>query len=172
MGKTTGNRPGFQFCRRGTVLRLFNDGREVLCLSIGAVDVSAAGKTSSTGRPKTVFIAVCGRDHTIGRHKDGTIERFKLFFLFPPGVAVVAGKMRILLESRIIVRWEHFGVRVHIYTGTGGLLQQHLEVPQIVSGNQNPGVLANTEVDRRDFRITISLPCRKHHTFRFPESGR
>ena len=65
--------------------------------------------------------------------------------------------MRILLESRIIVRWEHFGVRVHIYTGTGGLLQQHLEVPQIVSGNQNPGGLANTEVDRRDFRITISL---------------
>ena len=55
------------------------------------------------------------------------------------------------------MRRKHFGVRIDIHTGSGSLFQKHLEVPQIVSGNQDPGVLANTEVDRRDFRITISL---------------
>lgn len=45
--------------------------------------------------------------------------------------------MFIFFERRIVVRRQHFGVCVNIDASVRGLLEQHLEVTQIVAGDEN-----------------------------------
>ena len=47
--------------------------------------------------------------------------------------------MFIFFERRIVVCRQHFGVGVNIDAGVHGLLEQHLEVAQIMTGDGIPG---------------------------------
>ena len=60
-----------------------------------------------------------------------------------------------LLESGVVVGGQHFGVGVHVHARTFGLLEQHLQVAQIVAGNQDAGVGAHANVDLGDLGISV-----------------
>ena len=87
---------------------MFNDRREILLLSVfGFGNISCTFQSAGTGNVDTVFV-VCiraGRYNTVTGKQYRTVEAFKLFFLLPPGVSVVSGKVFILFELRILVRW-------------------------------------------------------------------
>lgn len=51
---------------------------------------------------------------------------------------------------------QHFGVGVNIDAGVHGLLEQHLEVAQIMTGDENTRAGADTEIDGGDLRIAVS----------------
>ena len=55
-------------------------------------------------------------------YQDRAIETFKLFFLLPPCISIVAGKMIVFLKKRIIMTGKHLGMRIDIYTRTLSLL--------------------------------------------------
>lgn len=50
---------------------------------------------------------------------------------------------------------EHLGVGVDVHAGALGLLEQHLQVPQIVAGDQDAGVLTHTDRDLGDLRVAV-----------------
>ncbi len=52
---------------------------------------------------------------------------------------------------------KHLGVRVDIDTRAGRLFEQHLEVLQVVAGDQDARVLPDAEVDLGDLRIPVGL---------------
>ena len=54
------------------------------------------------------------------------------------------------------MRRQHFGVCVNIDASVRGLLEQHLEVTQIVAGDENARAGADTEIDGGDLRIAVS----------------
>ena len=64
--------------------------------------------------------------------------------------------MFIFFERRIVVCRQHFGVGVNIDAGVHGLLEQHLEVAQIMTGDENTRAGADTEIDGGDLRIAVS----------------
>ena len=71
----------------------------------------------------------------------GPLKALNFLPLLPPGVAVVAHKVGILFKGRVVVGRQHFRVGVHVNPSTLGLFQQHLQIPQIVAGDQNAGPL-------------------------------
>jgi hypothetical protein len=48
--------------------------------------------------------------------------------LFPPGISVVADKMRILFKGRIIMSRQHLAMRININAGSLGLLEKLFQV--------------------------------------------
>ena len=117
--------------------------------------MGAARKACCAGGIKPMFIAVLWRDNTVGGHKDGAVEGFKFLLLLPPGIAVVAFKMCIFLEGRVVVGRKHFRVGIHIHPGAFCLLQKHFQIPQVMAGNQNTGVCSNADINGCDFRISV-----------------
>ena len=99
-----------------------------------SLDMVRAGQTDDTESIDTVEIrAVLARRHdTVGCEQEATVECLELIDLFPPCVAVISGKMRILLEEWIVLTGEHFGVGIDIDTGSCGLFEQFMEVVQVM----------------------------------------
>ena len=54
------------------------------------------------------------------------------------------------------MRGKHFRMRVNVHTRALCLLQQHFEIPQIMTGNEDAGVLADADVHAGNFRISVS----------------
>ena len=55
------------------------------------------------------------------------------------------------------MRRQHFAVGVNIDTGADGLLEQHLQIFQVVTGNQNRFTCQRTDIDRRRLRMSVSI---------------
>ncbi len=104
---------------------------------------------------KTVSVAALWRHETVGGHQDRTVKPFEFLFLFPPCIAVIADEIGVFFESRIGIGRQHFGMGVNIYACALGLLQQHLQIPQVMTGNQNAGAGVHTDIDFCHFRIAI-----------------
>jgi len=132
-----------------------DNGRKVLVFADFAGDVLAAGEAHNACGVHAVFVAVLGRHKAVGGQQDGAVEGVKFFLLLPPRVAVVALEVAELLESGVVVGGQHFGVGVHVHARTFGLLEQHLQVAQIVAGNQDAGVGAHANVDLGDLGIAV-----------------
>ena len=156
MGEASDNGSLLEFRRRCAVLCLFDEQREIFCITDDAVDVRASRITNRSGCVNTVFVAVLRRHDTVRRHQNRAVEGFKFFFLLPPGVTIISLKMFIFFERRIVVCRQHFGVGVNIDAGVHGLLEQHLEVAQIMTGDENTRAGADTEIDGGDLRIAVS----------------
>ena len=110
----------------------------------------------STGGPQTVLVAVFRRNDAVGGHQDGAVEAFEFFLLFPPGVPIVAGEVLVFLEERIVMSRQHFGMGVYIHASALGLIQQHFQVFQVVTGDQDARVLAHADVHSGNFRVAVS----------------
>ncbi len=119
--------------------------------------MAAARITCGTCCPKPVLVAVSRRHDAVGCHQDRTIEGRKLLLLLPPCIAVVAREIRIFLECRIVVRGKHLGMSVNIDSGSLCLLEQHLEIPQIMAGNQNARILADADIHAGNLRISVGF---------------
>ncbi len=138
-------------------LCLLNDGGEVLLLAVRRIDVSAARISCSTGCPQAVLIAVLRGNNAVGGHQNRSVEGLELGCLLPPCIAIVAGEVVILLEERIVVSGQHLGVGVDIHTGSLRLLQQHLQILQVMAGDQDAGVCSDADVYLRDLGVAIGL---------------
>ncbi|MNW57900.1 hypothetical protein D3C74_357330 [compost metagenome] len=80
-----------------------------------------------TGIPRRVdSIHITGfwRNDTVGCHQNRAVESGEFLRLFPPGVAVIANKVAVFLESRIIMGGQHLAVGVDVDAGSFGLYQQ------------------------------------------------
>ena len=122
MCKTAYNRSRLNLCRCRTVLRLFDEGGEILCLPIGTAYMLATRETCGTGGPEAIFITFCRRNNAVGRHQNRPVKFLEFLFLLPPGVSIVACKILILLKGRIVMRRQHLGMGVHIHTASLCLL--------------------------------------------------
>ena len=156
MCETADNLTGLNLGRRRALLCLLDDRAEILDLAVGRIDVLEAREAHAAGGPDSVLIAVLRRNQAVRGHEDGSVEALELLLLLPPSVSVVARKVRVLLEEGIVVRREHLGVRVNIHTRALGLIEQHLEVLQIMAGNQDGRILADADVDLGDLRVAVS----------------
>ena len=156
MCETADNLTGLNLGRRRALLCLLDDRAEILDLAVGRIDVLEAREADATRDPDSVLIAVLRRNQAVRGHENRAVEGLELFLLLPPSVAVVARKVRVLLEERIVVRREHLGVRVDIDAGALGLVKQHLEILQVVTRNQDARILADADVDLGDLRIAVS----------------
>ena len=101
---------------------MFNYDRKVLYLSNHAGDMGTTWISSGTGGIKAVFVVILGWHNAVGRHEDRPMKRGKFLFLFPPCIALVAPKIRVFFEGRIVVGGQHFTMGIDIYTGALGLL--------------------------------------------------
>ena len=159
MRKTADDLALLQFLRRRTLLRQLDDSGEVL-LAVLLLDMRTSREADGSRREDAILIARLRRHDAVRRHEDRTVERLELFLLLPPSIAVVARKVCVLLEGRIVVRGQHFAVRVDIDARTLCLIKQFLQILEIVTRDQDARVLAHAEINLSDFRIAVSLRVR------------
>ena len=157
MGKTAHDLAPLDLLGRLALLGVLNKSRKILFLSNAAGNMLTAGVTRRTGGVQPVLVAVLGRHDAVGSHENRAVEGLKLLLLLPPGVAVVAHKVGVLLEGGIVVGGEHFTVGIYVHPSALGLLQQHLQIPQIVTGNQDAGVFAHTDGYLGDLGVSVGL---------------
>ncbi len=157
MRKSSDNFACLYLCRRRALLRLFDDLRKIFGFSVSSVNMPASRIAGRTCRIKPVLVAVLRRNNAVRCHKDRSVKAFKLFFLLPPGIAVVSGKIRVLLKRRIIMGRKHLAVCINVYSCSLRLFQKKLQVAQIMSGNQDARIFPYADIDFCDLRIAICL---------------
>ncbi len=99
----------------------------------------------------------CGGHDAVGGEHDGTVEGGKFLLLLPPGVAVVAHQVFVFFQARIVVCGQHLAVGVDVDTGALGLLEQVFDVLEVVTRDEDAGVLAHAYVYPCDFGVAIGL---------------
>ena len=155
MGEAADDLTGFDLLRCGTLFCMFDDFGEILFFADIPCNMLTAGITCRTCGVHAVLVAVLWRDDAVCCHQDRTAEGFEFLFLLPPCVAVVAKEMVIFLEGGIIMGRQHFGMGIDIHATVLTLFQQHFQITQVVTGNQNTGACANTNVDFSDLRVAV-----------------
>ena len=106
----------FDFNGRFAFFCNFNDFRKIFYFSDFAADVFYTRIARCACCKHSVFVAVLWRYNTVCSHKNCAVKALKLFFLFPPCVAVIADKMAVFFKSRVVVRRQHFRMSVNIYS--------------------------------------------------------
>lgn len=147
----------FNFSRCSASFCVFNDNGKILLLPDFSWDMGTSRISCCASSVESVFVAVFRRHDAVGRHQDRTVEGFKFLLLLPPRIAVVTDKVGILFECRVIVGREHLGMGINIHAGSLCLLQQHFQIPQVVTGNQNTGICPNANIYLRNFGISIGF---------------
>ena len=147
MGKTSDQRSAFDGRRRLTLLGMCNQCGEIFRFSVFAFgDVVCSLQSAGSGDVDTVFVRSVGtrRNDAVTGKQDRSVETFKLFFLFPPGISVVSCQMLVFFQLGLIMCGEHFTVSVNVYTCSFGLFQQFFEVFQIMAADKDTGIIADT----------------------------
>ena len=107
--------------------------------------MAAAGNADRAGGPQAILVRILRRN-----------EFFKFLFLLPPGAAVISREVRILLEGGVIVRREHFGMGVDVNPLFRALFKEHFQIPEIMSRNENAGIVPHSEINFGNLRIAVS----------------
>ncbi|EKD37910.1 MAG: hypothetical protein ACD_75C00940G0002 [uncultured bacterium] len=102
-----------------------------------------------------VGVFLSERYQAIGGQQHRAVERIEFAVLMPPRTAVVADKVRIFFESRIIIGRQHFAVGIDIDARTLRLLEQVFHIFQIMAADKYARVLAHADIDLGDFRMAI-----------------
>jgi len=102
-----------------------------------------------------VPVGVLHRYDAVGGDQDGPVEAGELEILHPPGVAVIAGQVRVFPESGVVVRGPHLGVGVDVDAFAGGLLQQFRQVPEVVAGHQDARFPPDAQGDGAGSRLPV-----------------
>ena len=125
MGKTTDNLSMLYLHRRLALFGNLYDFREVFPAFRILINILATRITGRVGDEHTLFIHCISqrRNDAVGGKQNRSVEGSEFFTLFPPGIAIVAYKMRIFLESRIIVGRQHFTMCIDVYPRTFCLSQ-------------------------------------------------
>src|SRR5208283_2283060 len=97
-------------------------------------DVGAAVEAYDSRREDAMLLVLLRRDEAIGGEERGPVEALDVGALGPPGAAVVAVEVVVLLEEGIIMGGQHFPVRIDVDARSPGLLEKIVEVPEIVAG--------------------------------------
>ena len=128
MRKATHDFAALDFFRRRAALGMLNERRKILVLPYAARNMLAARIACRTRGVQSILITRRRRHNAVGGHQNRTVKRREFLFLLPPRVAVISDKVRIFLKRRIVMRGQHFRVRVYIHARAFRLLQQHLQI--------------------------------------------
>ncbi len=120
---------------------LGDDAGEVLAALFIRGDVLDAGPADFGGGGEVLDVAGARRHDAVGgeQHDAGEVGEFLLLVL--PRGAEVALEVGVLLQLGIAERGEHFAVGVDVDALAGGLFEQHLQVVQVVAGDDDEGAL-------------------------------
>lgn len=163
MCETTHNLSVFDFLGWCTLLRMGYKFGEILRIAIPSLlYMMCSGHTYNTCSIDAVEIRAvfAWRHNAIGSEKEYTVEFFKLIGLFPPCVAIVARKMRVFLECRIILTRKHLGMGIDIDAFPSCLLKQFFKVFEVVSADKDARIVADTYIDLSYFGITVGSGIR------------
>ncbi len=161
MGETARDLSRLELRWRFATTRLLDDCREVFGAPVLSVrDVRHAGIGNPARGVDAVLVAVANRHDAVGGEQDGAVEGIELFLLLPPGVAVVAHQVIVLLERGIVVRRQHLTVGVDVDTGILALLEQLFQVLEVVSGDQDAGASADADVHLGQLGLAVSRGVR------------
>jgi hypothetical protein len=136
---------------------LLDDAGEVLVAGFIGGDVLDAGP-ADLGRGGEVLDVGGARGHdAVGgeEHHAGQVGEFLLLVL--PGGAVVALEVRMLLQLGIGQAGEHLAVGVDVHALALGLLQQHLQVVQVVAGDDDERALVLRGGDAGRLGMAVGL---------------
>ena len=146
-----------------------NDLAEILGAVCLCLNVLTAWESHSACSINPVLIAVAGRYQTVGSQQDGTAEGVKFLFLLPPCISIIPREVAVLFKRRIIMRRQHLRMGIDIHSGSLGLLQQHLQISQIVTGDQNCRIFPDADADFGDLGISIvpgiGFVQKRHHIY-------
>ena len=68
--------------------------------------------------------------------------------------------MFVFLECRIVVGGKHLAVGVDVHTRAFRLFQKFIQVPQVVTADEDAGIFPYTDLYFRDFRVPVSIRVR------------
>ena len=149
MGETCHQCTPLDLNRRIARLRQFYDGGKILCPALRPVsNMCNAGIARHTRCKDPVFVRILDGNNTVGCQENRAFEGREFRPLFPPGAPVVACKMGVLFKCGIRIGREHFTMGVYIHSGPFGLFQEFLHILEIVTGDQDPGIGSDTDIDR------------------------
>ena len=96
------------------------------------------------------------RYDAVGGEENGTIESRELCTLLPPRISVVAHKVLIFLESRIVVRRKHLAMRVDVYALSFGLFEQLLQIFEVMTTDQDARTILHVNGHLCHFGMAVS----------------
>ena len=88
---------------------------------------------ASRTKPVSILRIFERRDDAIGGHQNWTVKGFEFFALFPPCITIIADKVRISFECRVVVGGQHFRVGVYVDASTLGLFEQHFKIFKVMT---------------------------------------
>ena len=163
MGESADKCSVFDGYGRLALLGMGNQCGEVFWFSVFPFrDIMCAFQSAGSCDINTVFVSSVrtrGNDTVTGK-QDRTVETFKFFFLFPPGISIVPRQVFVFLQLRIVMCGKHFAVGIYVYSRTFGLFQQFFEVFQVVSADKNARIVADTDINFSDFGISVAACIR------------
>ncbi|MNI51170.1 hypothetical protein D3C73_1058790 [compost metagenome] len=134
MGKTADNFSCLQLDWGRALLGEGNDLGKIFRLAICALWNVLYTRIPRVARRKdAIQVAWLWRYNAVGSHENRSVKVLEFTSLLPPGIAVIADKMIVFLEGRIIVSRQHLAVRVYIYAGSFSLLQKLLKILQVMT---------------------------------------
>ena len=136
--------------------RMGDHGGEVLLAACIRADVRDARPADFRRGIKVADVGGLGRHDAVRCVEHNAGQAVELLLLVLPSGAEIAFQLRVFLEFGISVRGQHLAMRIHVDSFSFGLLQQHLEVVQVVSGNDDKGTLVALGGNRRRDRVTVS----------------
>ena len=157
MGKTSDDLSALNLLWRRTFLCMLDHSRKVFLFTFCSRNMFTSRISHSSCRIDPVFVAVLWRNNTVCSHHDRTMKTLKLFFLFPPCISIISCKIRIFFECRIVMCRKHLWMCIDIHTCPLRLFQQHFQITEIVSWNQDSRIVSNPDIYFCDLRISISL---------------
>ena len=163
MREAARNRAGFDLLRRLAAFGDLDEFRKIFRLAVHRIgNVLAARKARRAGREHAIFVGgVRFRRHdAVCREQDRAVKFLEFLRLFPPRIAIIADQMRIFFERRIIMRRQHFAVRIDINARPGGLFQQFFHIFQVVAADQNARIFAHADFHLRRLRMPVGFGIR------------
>ena len=118
-------------------------------------DVLHARPADQTVGEHPVLVAVQRLLDAVGGEQDRSREVGELLLLVLPGGAEVAVEVRVLLQLRVAVAGQHLAVGVNVDALALGLLEEHLQVTQVMAGDEHALVLAMPQRHRGRHRVTV-----------------
>ena len=158
VGKASHDSSLLDLLRRRTGFRFFDDGGKILGFAVyprGNVRRIGIARHACGKELVSVGVVLFQRHQAVGGHENGTVERFELLVLFPPGVAVISHEVIVFFKGGIIVCRKHFAVGIYVHPGAFGLFEKILHIPKVMAADENARIVPNADIHLGDFRIAV-----------------
>ena len=95
----------------------------------------------------TILIRFAWTHETVGCHQNTAGDSIKLLLLILPCSTKISNEMGIFFQPLITVGRQHFSVSINIDSRTLGLLEQHFQIFQVVTGYNDERSFPDMDID-------------------------